>query len=63
MGGALGEDLGGERGWANPGWRAGHAGAGGSAENPTRELLESPTTASHFTGEGAGAGRELIKSE
>lgn len=36
---------------------------GGFAESPTRELLESPTTASHFTGEGAGTGRELIKSE
>lgn len=62
MGGALGEDLGGERGRAKPGWRVGHAGAGGRAENPTRELLESPATAPHFTGErgwgGEGANKE-----
>lgn len=61
QGGACGEDLGGERGRASLGWRAGHAGAWGRGENPTRELLESPVAASHFTGEGAG--REPIKSE
>lgn len=59
MGGAFREDLGGERGWAKPGWRVGHAGAGGRVENPTRELVESPATASHFIGEGSwGWGRE-----
>lgn len=61
QGGACGEDLGGERGRTSLGWRAGHAGAWGRGENPTRELLESPVAASHFTGEGAG--REPIKSE
>lgn len=61
QGGACGEDLGGERGRASLGWRAGHAGAWGRDENPTRELLESPVAASHFTGEGPG--REPIKSE
>lgn len=60
-GGVCREDLGGERGWACLGWWAGHAGAWGRGENPTRELLESPVAASHFTGEGSG--REPIKSE
>lgn len=61
QGGVCGEDLGGERGRASLGWWAGHAGAWGRGENPTRELLESPVAASHFTGEGSG--REPIKSE
>lgn len=60
LGGACGEELGGEKGRASLGWRAGHAGAWGRGENPTRELLESPVVASHFTGEGPG--REPIKS-
>lgn len=61
QGGVCGEDLGGERGRASLGWWVGHAGAWGRSENPTRELLESPVAASHFTGEGPG--REPIKSE
>lgn len=61
------EPRGGGSGWrkgpGKAGMEGGHAGAGGRAENPTRELRESPAAAPHFTGEGAGAGRELIKSE
>lgn len=50
-----------EKGAGQTRWRVGHAGAGDSSENPTRELLESPAAASHFIGEGTGAGRGANK--